>query len=72
MKPAAAKNFANLILTPAVGSASFSSQQNAFEIYFLTGCLCVVRAVCVVRQSSLRKTDRSSSGVLPTVSSRCV
>jgi hypothetical protein len=66
MKPASAKHFTKLIPTLAVGSASFSSQQNAFEIFFLTGCLCVV-GVCVVRHWSLRQADHSSREVLPTL-----
>jgi hypothetical protein len=44
MKPVCAKNFTNVIRTPAVGLASFSSQQNAFEIYFISGCLCLLQS----------------------------
>ena len=35
-------------------------------------CLCVCVCVCVVRESSLRRADHSSRGVLPTVVCRCV
>ena len=34
--------------------------------------VCLLCVLCVVRQRSLRRTDHSSRGVLPTVVSRCV
>jgi len=34
--------------------------------------VCLLWVLCVVRQRSLRRADHSSSGVLPTVISRCV
>jgi hypothetical protein len=34
--------------------------------------VCLLRVLCVVGLRSLRRTDQSSRGVLPTVTRRCV
>jgi hypothetical protein len=72
LKPASAKNFTKLILTSAVGSASFSSHQNAFEICFLIGCLCVVGIVICQAEVSATRWPLVQRSLFDCVVSLCV